>query len=80
MAKGGACVVKGGMCGKGVCMAKGGMHDKGACMVGECAWWGACMAGGVCGRRDGHCNGRYTSYWNAFLLKFNFTKPFYVAN
>ena len=27
----------------------------------------ACMAGGVCGRRDGYCSGRYTSYWNAFL-------------
>ena len=31
---------------------------------------GACMAGvgGVHGRRDGHCSGRYASYWNAFLL------------
>ena len=26
--------------------------------------------GGVCGRRDGHCSGRYTSYWNAFLFNF----------
>ena len=23
---------------------------------------------GVPGRRDGHCSGRYASYWNAFLL------------
>ena len=27
-----------------------------------------CMAGGMCGRRDGHCSGRYTSYWNVFLF------------
>ena len=33
----------------------GGMHGKGGGR--------AC----VCGRRDGHCSGRYTSYWNAFL-------------
>ena len=31
---------------------------------------GACVAGGggVRGRRDGHCSGRYASYWNAFLF------------
>ena len=30
---------------------------------------GVCMAGGgLRGRRDGHCSGRYASYWNAFLL------------
>ena len=23
---------------------------------------------GMRGRRDDHCSGRYTSYWNAFLL------------
>ena len=22
--------------------------------------------------RDGHCSGRYASYWNAFLLNFSF--------
>ena len=32
------------------------------------AWQGACVAGGVYGRRDGHCSGRYASHWNAFLL------------
>ena len=37
------------------CMA-GGMHDK-----------GVCVAGGMCGRREGHCSERYASYWNAFL-------------
>ena len=65
-----------GACVAGVCMA-------GACVAGVCMA-GACMAGGVCGRgvcmawghewqgvrarRNGHCSGRYTSYWNAFLL------------
>ena len=37
---------------QGVCMA-GGMHGRGVCMR---------------GRRDGHCSGRYASYWNAFLF------------
>ena len=26
---------------------------------------------GMYGRRDGHCGGRYASYWNAFFLLFN---------
>ena len=29
---------------------------------------GACMAGDLYGRRDGHCSGRYASFWNAFLF------------
>ena len=37
----------------GACVAKGGMRGKG---------------GGVRGRRDGHCSGRYASYWNAFFF------------
>ena len=37
---------------QGVCMARG--HARG----------GACVAGG---RRDGHCSGRYASYWKTFL-------------
>ena len=46
----------------------------GACVVGMCmvgdmlsgghAWRGG---GGMQGRRDSHCSGRYASYWNAFL-------------
>ena len=31
-----------------------------------------CLPGGVSGQtptRDGHCHGRYTSYWNAFLFR-----------
>ena len=42
-------------------MAEGGMHDR---HDGGQAWEG----GGVRGRRDGHCSGRYASYWNAFLF------------
>ena len=49
---------QGDMCGGGACMA-GGMHDQ------SYAWPGG---GGVRGRRDGHCRGRYASYWNAFLF------------
>ena len=41
-----------GMHGRGVCVA-GGMHGR---------------RGSMHGRRDGHCSGRYASYWNAFLL------------
>ena len=29
---------------------------------------GACVAGGMCGRRDGHCSGWYASCWNALLF------------
>ena len=50
--------VVGGMRGRGACMAGG------TCMAGGCAWQGA-----MCGRRNGHCSGRYASYWNAFLLE-----------
>ena len=33
------------------------------CVAGVCG-----VGGGMRGWRDGHCNGRYASYWNAFLL------------
>ena len=63
----GACVV--GACMAGACVVGGGMCGRG------CVWQGVCVTGGVCGRgggmrgrRDGHCSGRYASYWNAFLL------------
>ena len=37
------------------------------------AWWGGGHAWqGVCGRRDGHCCGRYASYWNAFLFSWEY--------
>ena len=45
-------VWRGGACVAEVCMA-GGMRGGG---------------GGMRGRRDGHCSGRYASHWNAFLL------------
>ena len=46
-----------GMHGRG----QGGMHGRGACMV-----------GGMPGRRDGRCSGRYASYWNTLLYMQNF--------
>ena len=54
-----------GMCGRGDVHGKeGGCPFRLACLARK-----ACMAGGgVHGRRDGHCSGRYASYWNAFLL------------
>ena len=60
---------------RGMCGERGGMHGerghvwpRGACMEkGACMAKGGCMAKGH-GRRDGHYSGRYTSYWNAFLL------------
>ena len=73
------CMVKGGMndegsvcVAKGACVAKeGACIVKGPCVAGACVA-GACMAEGMRGRRDGHCSGRYASYWNAFLFSFNF--------
>ena len=41
-----------GMRGSGCVHGRGCMYDR----------------GGVRGRRDSHCSGRYASYWNAFLL------------
>ena len=51
-----------------------------ACVARGHAWLEACMAwgmhgqwgmcgGGVRGRRDGHCSGRYAFHWNASFLK-----------
>ena len=67
---------KGGMCGKG------GMHDGRGCGRGHFCGMAGCDGGGegACvvrvghawqgwGRRDGHCSGRYASYWNAFLYQ-----------
>ena len=42
------------------CVA-GGMHGRGL-------GGGVCVVGGMHGREDGHCGGRYASYWNAFLF------------
>ena len=71
----------GDMHGKGqVCVAKLDMHDRGHAWQGACVAggmygkWGHASQG-MCvvvwsmhGRRDGHCSGRYASYWNAFLF------------
>ena len=72
----------GGMCG-GVYMAGGGgmhgnrgVHGRGACVVGEHAWqeghvWHACPPSRYYAIRS--MSGRYSSYWNAFLLN-NFSE------
>ena len=52
----------GGVRGTGACVARG-VRGRRPCMA-----WGE--GGGVRGRRDGQCSGRYASYWNAFLLLF----------
>ena len=52
----------------------GGMHGTGAMHNGRRAWQGGHGRGDVRGRRDGHCCGRYASYWNTFLLYFKFNK------
>ena len=61
----GGCVWQGGMLGGGGVHGgghawRGGMHGR----VGGHVWLG----GGMHGRRDGHCNIRYASYFNAFLF------------
>ena len=67
----GACMVEGG------CM-EGGVCGKGACMVWGHAWhWGMCGGGGDLPGRYHEIrsmNGRYASYWIAFLF---FYCPYY---
>ena len=53
--------------GRGVCM-EGGVHGRRVACVARGACGGCVWQGGMCGRRDGHCSGRYTSYWNVFLF------------
>ena len=43
------------------------MRDRRGCVCGRGHAW----QGGLRGRRDGHCSGRYASYWNAFLFNMN---------
>ena len=75
---GGACVP--GVCvWLGACMPGGvhawgcaclGVHGRGACVVGGVHSQGG---GSVRGRKDGHCSGRYASYWNTFLFVYDFS-------
>ena len=79
MCDGGLGVHGGGHAWQGACMAVVGGHawwGGGMCVRGgEGAWQGVCVvevcmvAGGVLGRRYGHCSGWYASYWNAFLFQ-----------
>ena len=79
----------GGVHGGGACMVGGevhvrvGVHVRETCVGG--VWQGGvrgrvrggagvCMAGG---RRDSHCSGWYTSYWNAFLFIPKFRRNFF---
>ena len=69
---------QGGMHGGGVHGRKGvhgrGCVWQGACMAGGHAWLGCAWQGGMCGRRNGHCSGRYASYCNAFLFVTEFAE------
>ena len=66
-----ACMA-GGMHGgvQGAYMA-GGVHAIGVCVAGGMHGGGCAFQEGMHGRRDGHCSGRYASYWNAFLYYLN---------
>ena len=68
-----------GVCSRGVCSRRGAWSGVSARGGGGSAWgvysqWGllqgVCSGGGCLVEipQDGHCCGRYTSYWNAFLL------------
>ena len=59
----------GGMCGRG-CVGQAGMCGRGRGHAWQRAMHGrgACVAGGMHDRRDGHCSRWYASYWNAFLF------------
>ena len=57
---------QGGMHGGG--MPGGGVHGRGHAWQGGVCSGGTCMAGGVRGRKNDNCSGRYASYWNAFLF------------
>ena len=65
--------------GKEVCQPDivGGREGRGAWLGGMrgrgCAWGASVAGGGMHDRRDGHCSGRYASYWNTFLWPINWT-------
>ena len=66
----------GGVCSQGVSALGGGVCS-GGCLLsgGWCLLPGVSAPGGGAWwrpPRDGHCCGRYASYWNAFLLHFTF--------
>ena len=49
---------------QGICVARG-MCGRSVCMAGGHAW-----QRGMHGMIDGHCSGRYASYWNPFLFSY----------
>ena len=70
-----------GMHGRGVCMAGGMCKRGGACMAGGVFVVGSMhgRGGGVRGRNNGNCSGRYASYWNAFLFS-NWYTGLFILN
>ena len=72
----GMCLSTGGMPGPVGVPGLGGACSGGVCLVRGCLVWGVpapggcLLQGGVPGGEppNGHCCGRYASYWNAFLL------------
>ena len=69
----GGCLVRRGVCSWGVCLVRGGgVPGLGGLVPGGCLGPGGGSGPGGClvkTSRDGHCCGRYASYWNAFLLQ-----------
>ena len=49
---------------------QGGMHGRGTCVAGGACMAGVCMAGGVHGRRNGNCSGRYASYGKKIVIEY----------
>ena len=64
-ALGGVCSGVGGVCSRGVC--SGGLLRGVSVPGGLSAPGGGCLLCTEATGRDGHCCGRYASYWNAFL-------------
>ena len=65
-------LLPGGSAPRGVC-SRGGLFQGGCLLLGWCLLPGVVSQHALRQRpppgRDGHCCGRYASYWNAFLLK-----------
>ena len=79
----GVCVAGRGMHGGGLCGGGRGCAWQGTCVVGRCVaeghvLGGACISGGIHGRRDGHFSGRYASCCNAFLFWLKICVPWFV--
>ena len=67
----GGCLLPGGLLWGGVCSRRvcyqGGVCSRGGLVPGEVVCSGGCLM--ETPPKDGHCCGRYASYWNAFLFR-----------